>query len=344
MKVYIVSPYHKTGGPRSLHQLGKKLLNKGLDVYIVYGNQSKIYNNINKPLYEDMKIDLAYKIDDDYDNVLIVPESDTSWLLRFKKIRKVVWWLSLDNYLNNNLWWHCQRKTVLLRQPKIVGDARYIFRKIKGYNVKYIKTDEEFSKIYHLYNCEYVRDYLLKKNVKYKNMQYLCGPIDIRILDKNKLMAGKKNIVVYNPAKMDKFILKKIKKYMKKNYPNYNFIPIENMDHKEVLQWLRKAKIYIDFGYFPGPERMPREAVMEYCNIITSKRGSAKNKIDVPIPEKYKFDLERKNVREICKLIVDMSENFSAYSSDFDNYRKKVKLQINNFDVDINKFYDWICK
>ena len=41
MKVYIICPYNVTGGPKSLHQLGSNLVNKGLQVFMFYGE--KVY-------------------------------------------------------------------------------------------------------------------------------------------------------------------------------------------------------------------------------------------------------------------------------------------------------------
>ncbi len=41
---------------------------------------------------------------------------------------------------------------------------------------------------------------------------------------------------------------------------------------------MRKAKLYIDFGYHPGKERMPREACLLDCCLIIGKDGSAKYK------------------------------------------------------------------
>jgi hypothetical protein len=33
------------------------------------------------------------------------------------------------------------------------------------------------------------------------------------------------------------------------------------MTLQEIAGWMKKAKVYIDFGFHPGREKMPREAV-----------------------------------------------------------------------------------
>jgi hypothetical protein len=112
------------------------------------------------------------------------------------------------------------------------------------------------------------------------------------------------------------------------------------MSRKQVFDTLRGAKLYIDFGTFPGPERMPREAVSLYCNIITSKKGSAANNVDVPIPRENKFDLTDENVPKVGQLMLQMIENYEDYVSQGDQYREKVYDQIESFDQRIANIFD----
>lgn len=53
---------------------------------------------------------------------------------------------------------------------------------------------------------------------------------------------------------------------------------------------MSKSKVYIDFGNHPGKDRIPREAAISGCIVITGKRGAAAFAEDVCIPETYKFD------------------------------------------------------
>ena len=337
MKAYIVCPYNKSGGPRSLHQLGNKLVEKGIDVYMYYGYRGKNYIT-DVPLYSDSKAKVAKKIEDKKENILIVPESDTQWLNEYHSIKKVIWWLSLYFYLENNIWWLSKFRTTFLNQPYFFSYLRYIHIKLKELHTSYISPENLKNIDYHLYNCEYVHKYLLDHDIQMSNMSYLCGPIDIERDNKEKLFSDKKNLILYNPAKASPYFLKKILKYMNKYYPSYKFKALKGMSHESVLRYLRKAKVYLDLGYFPGPERMPREASMNYCNIITSTVGAAANDEDIPIPKSFKFNLEKDNIPKICELIVDMCDNYRQYVHFYDKYRKKTISQINNFDSDINNF------
>lgn len=349
MKVYIICPYNKTGGPRSLHQLGNNLVSKGFDVYMYYGDHGKKVKTA-KLLYKDSLANIATKIEDKKNNVVITSEYDTGWLLKIKKAKRVIWWLSLTYYLNNDILSPIKKYTSDKNQPPLYVPIRYFKRilkdKLNGKSDKFVNKDKDLQRIYHLYNCEYVREYISSRGVEGKSMQYLCGPIDLPEESESvaDILKKKKNIIVYNPAKMDKNTIEDIKKYMEKKYPTYIFKALKNMTHDEVLNNLKRAKVYLDLGYFPGPERMPREAVMQYCNVITARRGSAANNIDIPIPTKYKFKVDDVDIKKLCKLAIDMCDNFGAYVSEYDQYRIKVKNQIVRFDTDINKFCNVIKK
>jgi hypothetical protein len=68
------------------------------------------------------------------------------------------------------------------------------------------------------------------------------------------------------------------------------FVPVQNMTKKEVAGLLARAKVYIDFGHHPGKDRIPREAVMAGCCVVTGRRGSARFDADVPLSSEFKLD------------------------------------------------------
>ena len=102
-KIYLMIPSKvSTGGPEAMHQLGNILqrdLNKKVKIYY-------LPTDIKDPIHENYKkFSLGFErtIDDHEKNLLIIPEY-YNYLLeakRFNKIKKVIWWLSLDNYLGS---------------------------------------------------------------------------------------------------------------------------------------------------------------------------------------------------------------------------------------------------
>ena len=61
---------------------------------------------------------------------------------------------------------------------------------------------------------------------------------------------------------------------------------------------MNKTKIYIDFGYHPEKDKMPREVVLNN-NCITNYKGSAKNKYDIPISKKFKFEQKYNDIKKL---------------------------------------------
>lgn len=346
-KIYIVSPYKKTGGPRSLHQLANMLVDKGKEVYMIYGDHGPIMN-VDKLLYSDCKAELANSIEDRAENILITSEYDTGWHLRYKKIKKVVWWLSLTSYFQNNPRIAARDWTVGKGRSRLLIPIMYIKWKIKCFrtkrNMKYLKSNGELQKCYHLYNCDYVRDYLVSRDIDKKNMQYLCGPIDIPKINKVDTIANKQDIICYSPAKMDMKNFRHIMELVRKKNRSYKFVELANMSHEELINNLNKAKLYVDFGYFPGPERIPREAVSQFCNILTSRDGSAANEVDIPIPNEFKLDYRNLSFEKIANIISDMVNNYNSNLSFYDSYREKVADQIVRFTNDIDRVLIYLEK
>lgn len=334
-KIFVASPGNKdNGGGESLHQLVDSLNNMGYEAYIYY------FDNMRDSVLEKMKIynvKVARYIEDNEYNLLICPEMYTYPLKKYKKIQKAIWFLSLDYYL----------RSLPLYRTKFVSEKWKIpmFLFPVTLLAVLIKTDANFRTFsfkkdnvkYFLYNVEYAKQYI-KQNCNGKYIaKYLCGPInEIYFMNESKQNL-KEKIVVYNPKKSGEFNQKVIDAYRKKD-SEVEFIPIKGLEQVEVKKILERAAVYIDFGFFPGPERIPREAVIMGCNIITSKLGSAGNNIDVPIDSKYKFELNDENIPHIVDLIHEMIYRYENYVQDFDIYRCKVIEQKKQFDLFVKDF------
>ena len=85
---------------------------------------------------------------------------------------------------------------------------------------------------------------------------------------------------------------------------------------------------------------MPREAVMADCCIITGRRGSANNDVDVPIPQKYKFDDSKLVDNSMFREIV--SDIFSDYHKNvlnFIKYKDIIKNEKTIFKNQVSKIF-----
>lgn len=339
-KIYIVCPAGKSGGTNSLHQLGAMLSKKFSQVYIYY-MCSKNKEIPEKLLYNYEGITIARQVEDSHSNILIVPESQgaTKFIYQFPKMRHVVWWLSWDFYTaqfaSYNVPFSLKRRGVNDFLRKVLYWPLYIKYSIQDYKGRILKTERDFREAYHLFNCEYVRQNIEAHGALKERTHFLCGPITDNTTSINEY--EKEDLIIYGVAKADPTLIGKITEELKKRQ-RVDLCPIADMSKDEVENAMKKAKVYFDMGTFPGPERMPREAVSHYCNIVVANEGSARNCIDFPIPQKYKVD--KKDSNRIVDTILELLNDYDVHLNEFDDYRAHVRRQKDRFELDVLEIFE----
>ena len=144
----------------------------------------------------------------------------------------------------------------------------------------------------------------------------------------------KQNFIAFNPKKG----FAELKPIIDAT-PHFRWIPIMNMKPSDVANLLRLSKVYIDFGNHPGKDRIPREAAISGCCIITNKKGSAAFYEDVPIPENYKFENSSENPDEIVRLIQDIFNDYQGHYQNFTNYCDRIISEENRFLEDVKRLF-----
>jgi hypothetical protein len=346
-KIYVACPANTaTGGPELLHQLGYNLRKDlTIDAYMYYYNfndrrfetpvhpEYKIYGN---PFVTNLN-----EVEDIKKNVIIVPEvrDGINLLQHFKNIRKGVWFLSVDNYYLSKL----TKKDFFI--PRAINKiAKFLFGKpLINFD---IASEKILKKL--VEKCDYTKDPLLKLSDfymtnSYRGMKwfdslqplyYLSEYLNEDFLKTQTDLSKKENIVAYNPKKgfpLTKKIISSAK--------DIKFVPLINMSRGEVIKTLQRAKVYIDFGNHPGKDRIPREAAILGCCVITGKRGSAAFFEDVPIPDEYKFEDKEENIPKIIDKIKDCLENYEKRYEDFDYYIEVIKNEPQKFMEDLKKIF-----
>ena len=352
--IYIVVPFEAaTGGGESLHQLARVLMEENQNVSVFY-SQSQISlkkkDTITECPHERFKryrIPVAKTIEDSSDNILIVPEVETHFFHRFRHIKKVIWWLSLTFFLAQKSFHNQAKLNVFQHQwPSIMLPVAFFEALLRG-RIKPSQHTYNFNSsesVFHLYNCEYARSFLVQNHVPEENMLYLCGPIDdLYFREANNVSLEDKSgrVIAYNPAK-DTGYAKAVTEFLQQQGVTVELAPIENMNKEEIAALLKRTRVYMDFGYFPGPERMPREAVVMGCNIVTSKNGAANNHIDVPIPDAMKIETIPDNVRHAAKVVQTLLEEYEAYQPFYEEYKSKVTAQVQTFNRNVSLFLEKI--
>lgn len=336
-KIYVLAPANRcSGGPELAHQLVDHLRSLKQDAYIVYMMQSLTISEeqvIPEP-YIKYDIQTSNIIEDMTHNIVVIPETMFEFARQLKSANIACWWMSVDNftkgYINNTpLMWRKEKNIfenfrknthiIMAHLPISQLDILYFLRKRKN--------------TIQLYQSAYAKAYLEEHHFKrfYKLSDYINAEL-IPNEPINHLL--KEDIVLYNPVKGLEFTERIIK-----SLPLVKFIPLQGLTREELNQLFNRAKLYVDFGNFPGKDRLPREAVVHDCCIITSTTGAAAFFDDVPIADEYKFANIKENLSAIIAKIKDIFLNYADRNKDFDTYRNIVKHEQQQFYHEIEEIF-----
>lgn len=331
-KIYVLAPYkYTTGGVELSHQLVDYLRNKNQDAYIVYIENLKISDNQNiTKAYNAYNIKATKIIEDSPNNIIIIPEIYFEFILKFKKIQIGCWWMSVDNhYKCTNIYDKLHFEKRFINQIKIIKN--YICNNTYKYKNSIKLLHNEEHRITHFYQSHYAQYHLYSLGMSkvLPLSDYINPEIENEIND-----VPKENIILYNPKKGLNFTQRIIS-----NMPEFKFIPLQGFSRNELNDIFDRAKLYIDFGEFPGKDRLPREAAIHRCCIISGKNGASFFYEDLPIRETYKFDTKNKNVSKICALIKEVLFNYDKCINDFENYRNIIRKEKNIFYNEIEDIF-----
>jgi hypothetical protein len=243
--------------------------------------------------------DLVDSIEDHPNNFLLAPEIFPDMLSQFEHIQKGIWWLSVDNGLGED-------------QNNFI-------------------TTRNTPDIWHFYQSEYAHWFLISNGVT--KMAKLTDYISDEYTKLYGLTDNteKENIILYNPKKG-----LNVTQNIINNNKDKTFIPIINMNPSEIKNLMLRSKVYIDFGNHPGKDRIPREASLCGCVVITNFLGSAMFFDDVPIENMYKFNDDLLILNSLFK---DIFNNFDKHKLNQSFYTKQIHHQQDKFFLEVKQIF-----
>lgn len=326
-KVYVVSPANKvSGGPEALHQLVYYLRLQGTDAMISYIGKSR--DSVSIPAEYTMYADdfiLFREIPDESNARVVLPEIYLKLTQKFTTATVNIWWLSVNNagagsiyrFSNPLEYFYLQ----ILRQFKATSTYCMI-RNARG------KAKFYGNRFLNLVGSFYAHSFL--EDLGISNIHPMIEPIGKTFLeeigDVSFSSSGRSDTILYNPIKDFKGVIPKL---IKLN-PDLTFVALEGFSHPEMIELFKTSKLYVDFGLFPGPERIPKEAVMCGCLVYTGRYGASDFYGDVAIPDKYKIK-RTGNVAKISNTLRQMLNTYDDIVSDFDEYRAAISQLETNF-------------
>ena len=314
-KVYIICP----GGVRSdgaelCHRLCSRLVRLKVNVHLVYIPITTNFDPDNPvyPEYKQFHAPYTYDVEDIAQNILIVPETLTSFLYTLKKIRRVIWWLSVDNFFRDIAIQAVNHFNNILSVPM----AKFFC---------FQKYDEDIE---HWTQSEYAKLFLKVNKVPDEKIYHIGDYINPMLVKAHNSVdfKRKKNIIAFNAATSSK-----IMKKLTSSIPKVNWVAIQDTQAKDAHKLLEDAKIYVDFGDFVSKDMMPRKAAVLGCVVVTGKKGAAANKVDINIPAEFKFDDTEENLPQIEKKIRDILADYKGAYNQQKSFLDKIIGEQKNF-------------
>lgn len=311
-KVYIKCPPQLvTGGPEFLHQVCAGLRENGIDAYMFYENCSSTPSPQASCYTARYNNPWTTFIPETPAAALIVPEIYVEDLFQTKyySFTKFILWESVNFYLTT------------------IGEALLNFFP---------------PNTIHLSPTKYADEYLSFAHEPKENIITVTDYISKEFLNLKKISTPKENLITYYVPKGNQFT-SIIVEELKKKY-NYTYLPLEYYSTEELIDILSRSKVFLDFSYFPGKNRMHREASICDNIIFTSNLGAAKYKEDVNIKNEYKFNPVGNNLKAAEDKIHDCIENYDKYILDFKEHKEESLKEKEIFDKNIKNLAERIKK
>jgi len=314
--VIVVSPANiATGGTEVLQQLCFQINKLGGNAFMYYTEPFE--NSVVSERFAEYHNPRLLELQDVEGNSIIVPETWMDCILNVRHARLFIWWLSVDNYYGSG------RLQVNL--------AHKLF-----YSLKDRRNQRIFMRCDHLVQSEYARNYLLEeKGVSADQIRRLSDYLNRAFLE--QLSEGRQereNLILYNPRKDAE-----ISQLLRDEITEYQWVALQGFRPDEMRSVMRRSKVYVDFGNHPGKDRIPREAALCGCCVITGMSGAAANDKDIPIDRKYKFQNPVGEKEKIHDLIRDCMDRYENRKMEFENYRTVIQSEEKNFTDDIKRIF-----
>lgn len=306
-KIFIVCPaYEKSGGPLALHQLAHELRKRKMEAIMAYVSVTRDESPVAEPYRKYHIPFVTGEITSDEHHILICPETMAGSFPRH--LRHIYWWLSVDNWA----------KTIRNQFQQALSTS------FANPLPEFVPLSGEAGT--HWVQSEYAHRFLRINGVSEQKIHHVSDYLDpvflARHVDDAFDIRHRRNVVAYNPVKGAEFTRR-----LQEVAPDLHWVKIEHMTSSEVEACLSEAKVYIDFGGHPGKDRIPREAAVCGCCVVTGRRGAAGNDVDVPIHPRYKFADRVEDISAILDCIRMLLVEYPQRIADFAAYRASIRKE-----------------
>lgn len=313
MRFFIACPANcVTGGTELLHQLSWQLSNRGIENYMLYRDASPVFSPT-ADVFAKYQVNYVTYFVNDGRSVLVLPETMIDMIDICTKGIVMIWWLSVDNYITQYREKICQEGQLDIFGLK--GRSGLIHFVQSRYAYEFIKKTFSVEKAFYL--KDYINDDIANIALQYSKQ------------------TPRENICLYNPKKG----AENLKDIRNKCRGDIQWIPLSGLRPEQMAMLLCGAKVYIDFGNHPGKDRIPREAAVCGCCIITNREGSAAYSEDVGIPEEYKLS-DMSDYEKVLDTLYDLVDNYDERVKRYETYVASILSEKEEFEKEVDDMLD----
>lgn len=323
-KIFVLYPRGlRTGGPEALHQLVDMLRALGQEAYLVPHSSTLRARRVDEyKLYDAPE---RRQIVDAAENTVVVPELYASSLSNVKNATPVCWWLSID-YAPT---FAAERMALRVNGGNLEKLARSIVPQLRAFKNGVTAHCMKKRPMVHLAQSSYAWSFLFSRlNVVPSILSdYTPGEEFTKV----KGPSRNPRLVTFNPAKGGDIV----RQVMDISDPSIEWRPIEKMSRTEVVRTLQESAVYLDLGFHPGKDRMPREAALSGALTVVSRRGAGAYFADVPIPWEHKIHPDSNEVKATAAMLPRLMDAWPAHVSKQDNYREVIANEKSRFQREV---------
>lgn len=285
-KVFVMYPKGVTsGGPLALHQLVDEIRRQGGEAFLTPWAGTEQRNRA--PQFDAYDAPEA-PVEDESQNLVIFPEFSLRDSLNLSNAQTAIWWLSIGNSVPARLPKLISKiiREVIREGPTVAGNTlnlvckevlalRRIWSKASPRSIHFCQSSYALRLIGGLLR----KPALLLGDYTESGIGAPLWKPDCQIRSTAR--------VSYNPAKVEAWRISRLKRRL----PGVEWLPLQRLTSDEIVSTLKTSSLYLDLGYFPGKDRLPRESIMAGTPVVIALRGSGRNKHDFPLPRSAKVRL-----------------------------------------------------
>lgn len=308
----------RSGGPEALHQLVDSLRRQGQDAYLAPIAGTEDAERVAEYAHYDAP---EAEVQDVAGAAVVLPEVWFTSLAVFEHATPFCWWLSIDNapvfsadWQFRDPWRPVTRQTPPTESPLLdLALAR---------------------RVHHLTQSHYAWSYLFTRLGTCGSM--LSDHTDPAPYDALELPppGDRGRTVAYNPVKADL-----VTEVLAGLLPDVTFVPLAGMTRPELAASLAHSAIYLDLGFHPGKDRMPREAALAGATVVVARRGAGAYHADTPLPAEHRLlpteDMVERAADVVRAILADPDTHLALQK----DYREQVRTEKDRFDEQVRRIF-----